>query len=117
MRDFRRRFCLPIHFYTSWQFFLFLLYPLQFRYDWHGPRFSSNANTDSHGHPDSNGYGETYGNTYSNSNSHSNGYCNSGADTNARTQWQVSADAKTSPDTSTSPVVPSHGWKRSENGD
>ena len=57
---FQRRLCLRIHFYTGWQFFLFLLCPLRHRYDWRRQRFSrfpdAESNTNGDGDGDVDGY-------------------------------------------------------------
>jgi len=85
VRAFQRTHCLPIHFYTGWQFFLFLLFPLRLGYDWRGQRCGRfpNANTNSNG--DSNGY--RYANCHRYSYSHRYGYGN--CDRNAWTDWEI----------------------------
>jgi len=104
VRAFQPGLCLPIHFYTGWQFFLFLLFPLRLGYDWRGQRCGRFPNANSNG--DSNCHSNRYRNGYSDS--HRNGYCNCDRDRNAdaRTQWQIFADTETTSDTSASPVGP-----------
>src|SRR5205823_9686700 len=82
--------CLRIHFYTGWQFSLFLLCPLRHRYDWRCQRFSRfpdansnrNANGDGSGNRDANCGTHSYGdgnsdrNSNWDTNSYSNCHCN-----------------------------------------
>jgi hypothetical protein len=110
VRAFQRKLCLRIHFYTGWQFFLFLLCALRLRYDWRCQRFSRfpDANTNSNR--------DTYGNCHANSNSNGDGYGNSDCNRNLDAKWDANchcnADRYTSPQNSTyanTPASPDTG--------
>ena len=102
MHDFQHTLCISSHFCTGWQFFLFLLYPLQYWYDWRRQRFSQfpNANTNSDGY----GYCNRHGNGYCNC--HSNGYGNwkSNGHADSNTWWENEANTPGPTDASSSPV-------------
>ena len=101
MRAFQRKLCLRIHFYTGWQFFLFLLCPLRHRYDWRGQRFSRfpDANTNGNGHSNRNAncYGDGSSNRDANCGTHSYGDRNSNWDTNSYSNCHCNGDRYTSP--------------------
>jgi len=84
---FQPELCLRIHFYTGWQFFLFLLCPLCFGYDWRGQRFSRFPNTNSNGNGNSNAHGDAYANAHGDAyaNAHGDAYANAHGDAYANT--------------------------------
>jgi hypothetical protein len=91
VRDFQPGLCLRIHFYTGWQFFLFLLCPLHLGYDWRGQRFGQFPNANSNSNSNStNGY----------SNRH--WYCNADPYTEGNSTY---ANTTASPDASASPIA------------
>lgn len=106
MRAFQPGLCLRIHFYTGWQFFLFLLCPLRLRYDWRCQRFSR--------FPDANTNGNAYSYSYSdrNTNSDSNGNTHSYANRNPKRYTQAYSDAPAQTDASASPVGPGFSLNR-----
>jgi len=112
VRAFQPRLCLRIHFYTGWQFFLFLLCPLRHRYDWCRQRFSRFADANTNGNRDSNRNANCYGDGSSNRNAYcdtdSNAYChsNTNAYTNGNAEHYTEAYSNTagSPDATASPV-------------
>ena len=116
MHDFQPRLCLRIHFYNGWQFFLFLLCPLRFRYDRRCQRFSrftdanTNSNCDAHGysHANSNSNGDGHAKCDSNRNVdakwNANSNCNADRYTTPRSATYANTAA--SPDTSASPIGP-----------
>jgi hypothetical protein len=117
MRAFQSGLCLPIHFYTGWQFFVFLLCALRLRYDWRGQRFSRfpDANPDSNGHSNRNRNAnwDSDSDSYSNchchgdwyTNSHSKCHCHCNADRYTGSQNSTYAITAASPDSSASPVA------------
>jgi hypothetical protein len=115
MRAFQPGVCLRIHFYTGWQFFVFLLCALRLRYDWRGQCFSRfpDANTDSDGHSNRNRNANWDSNSYSNchchgdwyTDSHSKCHCHCNADRYTGPQNSTYATAAASPDSSASPVA------------
>jgi hypothetical protein len=86
MRAFQRKLCLRIHFYTGWQFFLFLLCPLRYRYDWRCQRFSRfpDAHSDSNGHSNRN----------RNANWDTNSYSNGDSNCNRNAEWDANSYSK-----------------------
>jgi hypothetical protein len=106
VHDFQPRLCVPIHFYTGWQFFLFLLCALRFRYDGRGQRFSRLPNADTDGHTNRNTNGHTSRNTNGHSdanwdtNSFSKCHFHCNTDGYINSQNSIYANTATSPDTS-----------------
>ena len=96
MRDFEPGLCLRIHFYTGWQFFLFLLCPLRLRYDWRCQRFSRfpNANTNSNFHTNCNRNANRDGNCHSDDNSKCHGYANRDSNCNYNAKWDTNSYSK-----------------------
>jgi len=114
VRDFQHKLRLPIHFYTGWEFFLFLLCPLRFRYDWRCQRFSRfpDAHTNSNGHTNSHSYRNrnanwdtnSYSECHRNANGHSECHCHCNGDRHTKRN-STYANAAASPDTSSSSDV------------
>jgi hypothetical protein len=74
VRAFQPELCLRIHFYTGWQFFLFLLCALRFGNDWRGQRCSRFPNPNGNSHIDGSCHGNRHSNCYRNATWHTNGY-------------------------------------------
>jgi hypothetical protein len=106
VRAFQRKLCLRIHFYTGWQFFLFLLCPLRHRHDWRCQRFSrfpdANTNSNGHAHRYCHSNRDGYAKCDSNRNVGAKWDANSNCNGDRYTSPKNSTDANTSPSPNTS---------------